>query len=227
MIVPRTRSLPTLFAVVHAALLVTPIHAEPFPVGAVRAAGIPGGLLVHLGCGDGALTAALRLNDSYLVHGLDVDAANVARARDHIRGLGAYGPVSIDTFDGARLPYADGLVNAVIVNDAHRVSPAELMRVLVPGGVLIDMRQTLPTTRRKPWPDDIDDWSHYLHDADNNAVAQDDRIGPPRSLQWIGTPRWARHHDKMASTSALVTAGGRLFYLFDEGSTASILLPSK
>ena len=31
----------------------------------------------------------------------------------------------------------------------------------------------------------------------------------------------------MASMSALVSANGRLFYIFDEGSTASILLPSK
>ena len=34
-----------------------------------------GGLVVHLGCGDGKLTAALRTGDAYLVHGLDVDPA--------------------------------------------------------------------------------------------------------------------------------------------------------
>jgi len=44
--------------------------------------GIKGGLVIHLGCSDGRLTAALRANDSYLVHGLDTDVANVARARD-------------------------------------------------------------------------------------------------------------------------------------------------
>lgn len=35
------------------------------------ATGVKGGLIVHLGCGDGKLTAALRVNDRYLVHGLD------------------------------------------------------------------------------------------------------------------------------------------------------------
>ena len=36
--------------------------------------GITGGVIVHLGCGDGQLTAALRAGDSFLVHGLDADA---------------------------------------------------------------------------------------------------------------------------------------------------------
>ena len=38
------------------------------------AASIKGGLIVHVGCGDGKLTAALRANDSYIVRGLDADA---------------------------------------------------------------------------------------------------------------------------------------------------------
>ena len=40
----------------------------------LEASGIQGGLVVHLGCGDGKLTAALRAGDSFLVHGLDADA---------------------------------------------------------------------------------------------------------------------------------------------------------
>ena len=40
----------------------------------LEATGVKGGLIVHLGCGDGKLTAALRANDSFLVHGLDADA---------------------------------------------------------------------------------------------------------------------------------------------------------
>ena len=37
----------------------------------LESTGVRGGLVVHLGCGDGKLTAALRANDSYLVQGLD------------------------------------------------------------------------------------------------------------------------------------------------------------
>ncbi|MHC4679362.1 MAG: methyltransferase domain-containing protein, partial [Planctomycetota bacterium] len=70
------------------------------------ATGVRGGLIVHLGCGDGRLTAALHVNDRYLVHGLDVHPDAVATARRHIQGLGLYGTVSVETLDGPDLPYA-------------------------------------------------------------------------------------------------------------------------
>ena len=60
------------------------------------ATGVRGGLIVHVGCGDGKLTAALRASDSYVVHGLDADAGNVAQARDSVRKAGLYGKVSVD-----------------------------------------------------------------------------------------------------------------------------------
>ena len=85
------------------------------------ATGVKGGLIVHIGCGDGKLTAALRASDSYLVHGLDTDAEDVTKAREHIRSLGLYGPVSADTFDGRNLPYVDSLVNLVVAEDLDGV----------------------------------------------------------------------------------------------------------
>ena len=42
---------------------------------------VKGGLIVHLGCGDGKMTAELRVNDSYIVHGLDPDKDEVEAAR--------------------------------------------------------------------------------------------------------------------------------------------------
>jgi len=69
----------------------------------LKATGVQGGLVVHLGCGDGQLTAALRASPSYLVHGLDKSAANVAAARKHIQSLGHYGPVSVGKPDGKSL----------------------------------------------------------------------------------------------------------------------------
>ena len=56
----------------------------------LEATGVKGGLIVHLGCGDGKLTAALRANDSYVVHGLDTNTENVKKARGHIQSLGIY-----------------------------------------------------------------------------------------------------------------------------------------
>ena len=185
-------------------------------------AGVKGGLVVHLGCGDGKLTAALYGNDRYLVHGLDSDAANVAAVRSHIHSLGLYGKVSIDTFDGKRLPYVDNLINLVVAEDLGDVPMAEVMRVLVPEGTaLIGGKKTV-----KPRRDGIDDWTHYLHNSTNNAVADDTVVGPPKHLQWVGSPRWTRHHDHMSSFNALVSAGGRVFYIFDEGPTQQIQLPA-
>ena len=68
------------------------------------ATGVRGGLIVHIGCGSGRLTSALRANDSYVVHGLDRDAGNVAAARKHIQGLGQYGNVFVELWSGNRLP---------------------------------------------------------------------------------------------------------------------------
>jgi 2-polyprenyl-3-methyl-5-hydroxy-6-metoxy-1,4-benzoquinol methylase len=55
--------------------------------------GVKGGLIVHIGCGDGKLTAALHANDGFLVHGLDTDPGNIDQAREHVRSLKLYGKV--------------------------------------------------------------------------------------------------------------------------------------
>jgi len=184
------------------------------------ATGVKGGLVVHLGCGGGALTAALRANDRYLVHGLDAEAENVGKARELIHAKGLYGPVSVDRLAGASLPYSDGLVNLVVCEQAGGVSDAEIMRVLRPGGVAyVKGEGGKWSTRRKAWPAGMDEWSHFLHDASNNAVARDTHVGPPKSLRWLCGPLWARSHEFTSSLCAMVSAGGRLFYVFDEGLT--------
>lgn len=66
--------------------------------------GVKGGLIVHLGCGDGKLTATLGAGDAYIVHGLDEDAKRVAAARAHIKSRGLYGKVSVDVLEGGALP---------------------------------------------------------------------------------------------------------------------------
>jgi outer membrane protein assembly factor BamB len=185
--------------------------------------GVKGGLVVHLGCKDGRLTAALHAGDAYLVHGLDRDPANVARARETVRAAGLYGKVSIDRLTGTRLPYIDNLVNLVVAEDLGEVPMDEVMRVLCPNGVAyVGGRKTV-----KPRPKELDEWTHYLYDAGGNAVSNDTRVGPPRRLQWVGSPKWSRHHEHMSSVSAVVSSNGRVFYIFDEGSRAAIQLPPK
>ena len=191
------------------------------------ATGIKGGLVVHLGCRDGKLTAALRASDSFLVHGLDADSKLVAKAREFLQSQGVYGNVAIDQLPGGHLPYIDNLVNLVVKEQGVNTSKSEILRILAPGGVAYTNDGGKWTKTVKPRPDNIDDWSHYMHDATGNSVAHDTVVGPPRHLQWHGSPRWSRHHDRMASMSALVSAGGRMFYIMDEGSRVSIQLPPK
>jgi len=175
--------------------------------------GIEGGLVVHVGCGDGKLTAALRTSDRYLVHGLDTDAQQVAEAREYVRSLGLYGPVSVDTFDGRRLAYVDNLVNLLVAEDLGEVSMDEVMRVLAPLGVAYIGGEKIVN----PWPNEIDEWTHFLHGADNNAVAKDTVVGPPKRYQWISGPRWARSHDHLSSLSAMVSAKGRCLQWSETG----------
>ncbi len=198
----------------------------------LAATGVKGGLVVHVGCGDGKLTAALRASESYLVHGLDRDAANVERARKHIRSLGLYGRVSVERWAGGRLPYADNLVNLLVAAEPRGVPMNEILRVLAPHGVAYIKRSqpgaAVPqwTKTVKPRPANLDEWTHFLHGADGNAVSRDTVVGPPRHLQWVGAPRWARSHEHLASVSAFVAAGGRIFYVVDAGPAASVTLPS-
>ena len=185
--------------------------------------GIHGGLIVHLGCGDGKLTAALHANDSFLVHGLDTDAKNVAAARKHIQSLGLYGPVSVQQWAGDRLPYTDNLVNLLIADNPGNLPMSEVLRVLVPNGVaLIGGKKTV-----KPWPTNIDDWPQYLNKADNNAVAKDTVAGPPRLVQWVDKPVWCRSHMGAPTVASVVTGNGRLFSVEDGGLTDNPFLPAE
>jgi len=191
-------------------------------------ADVGGGLVVHLGCGDGTLTAALRASDAYLVHGLDRDGANVVRARAFLRDRGLVGPVSVDILTGDRLPYVDNLANLLVAEDLGTVPMDEVIRVLAPGGAAMVRGDGGAWTKTaKPRPADIDVWTHYLHDATNNAVSRDTVVAPARHLQWVGSPAWARHHDSVSSFTAMVSAGGRIFYIFDEGPTSLIQLPPR
>ncbi len=217
----------------------------------LQKSGVVGGLVVHIGGEDparwGQWTVALGSQFPCVVHGLYTDAGGIEAARAAIRAAGCYGRVSAEPLLGSKLPYADGLVNLVIVNrpvavveqaprgsclpDATarlqglQIPKQELLRVLAPNGVAMVWRGGQWERLPRPRPDTIDDWSHALYDATNNAVSGDRVVGPPKSLQWVGGPLNTRHHEHLASVSVVVSAGGRLFYIVDEGPVASLFLP--
>jgi len=189
------------------------------------ASGITGGLIVHVNCGQGELTAALGAGKGYLVHGLDKDAENVEKARERIGSVGLYGRVSADRWKGRKLPYVENVVNLVVSERSLGVSKKELLRVLAPNGVAYIKNGKSWERSVKPRPGNIDQWTHFLGDASGNAVSHDEVVGPPRRMQWMAAPIWSRNHHKLASISSVVSAGGRIFYIIDEATAASMEVP--
>lgn len=199
------------------------LHAAPKP----SELGVAGGFVVHVGGGTAEESAALREHDGFLVQRLVRDASKVAGERDRLRAAGQYGQVLVDHWEGGGLPYIDNLVNLLILEEGAGVSREEALRVLTPNGRVATKKGGSWTTETKPRSSKLDEWTHYFHGAEGNAVSKDTVVAPPNRLQWVGGPKWSRHHDRMASMSAMVTAGGRVFYIMDQGSRISILLPSK
>ena len=102
--------------------------------------GATSALCVHVGVQDGTLTTALAGGGRYLVHGLAADPEAVERARRTIDSQGLAGVVSVEEGSPGRLPYADHLVDLLVVDDlpaqqAQGLKFDEVRRVLRPGGV--------------------------------------------------------------------------------------------
>lgn len=203
------------------------------------AVGVQGGFVVCVGCEDGQMLAPLGAKKGFIVQGISTEPKAVAATREQLRSAGLYGKVSIVPFDDRNLPYVANLVNLLVISDASSISADEIKRVLAPGGcALIKKELDIPGLKtsfvddldgwkvfKKPWPDDIDEWTHFLHDAQGTSVSKDLIAGPPEGLRWTGGPFWGRSHENTASMPAMVSTAGRIFYVMDEGPTESIQLP--
>ncbi len=60
---------------------------------------------------------------------------------------------------------------------------------------------------RKPWPKDLDQWTHSRYDATGNAVSADKVASATSSLSWISGPFFARKTE----VRSVVSADGRIF----------------
>ncbi|NOR66101.1 MAG: PQQ-binding-like beta-propeller repeat protein, partial [Woeseiaceae bacterium] len=183
----------------------------------------PGGLVVQLGAEAIKLSAALSRTGAHLVHVLETDTGRVVGARTDLNTNGCYGLVSVEHVAGfARLPYTENLVNHMIVSRAGAPAP-EIFRVMTPGGTLVLTHKGIMNqaklesagfdsiietgaalTARKPWPAEMDEWSHSRHAANGNAVSHDTAVGPPDRIRWVA--------GATEEVEGVVTAGGRNFY---------------
>jgi outer membrane protein assembly factor BamB len=184
---------------------------------------IKGGLIVCLGSDALESMSADWKKPGCVFHCLVTSEAEVSAVRKKIKAAGCYGKVSAARFDGKKLPYINNLVNTIVASGKWQVASGEVMRVLAPyGTAIIDGRETT-----KPYPKQMDEWPQYLHGADNNCVAQDTVVGPPRHVQWISGPAWTRAHIGAATISSMVSAGGRLFTIEDSETAENPLLPAR
>jgi outer membrane protein assembly factor BamB len=200
----------------------------------LKTAGIkPGpGLCVHLGCGNGKLTAALAEAGGFLVHGLDPDKTAVAAARKYIESKGLTTKVSIESGSMKKLPYAENLVNLLVAESLPALVKKglplkEVMRVVCPNGVLICPSslkselakagfQDIKTVTKdlikatKPRPEGMDTWLQRGRGADGNRVSQDQLVEVPKSLRWVAGPKWPYGSRKNCG-KGIVASERRLF----------------
>lgn len=161
--------------------------------------------------------------EANLVHGLVKNAAAVDKLNDELLAAGRTGSVTVSVWDGAAIPFVSDTVNVIVAAD--RQVTDEMRRALAPYGVVV--ARDGAKLWEKPYPKDMDEWSHYRYAPSGNGVSKDLRIGPPRCTKWLAGPEMSRHHDHLPSLNAMVSSGGRVFYIFDEASSASILFPPK
>ncbi|MCH2209051.1 MAG: PQQ-binding-like beta-propeller repeat protein [Lentisphaerales bacterium] len=192
----------------------------------LKKADFSGGVILHIGSGNGELSNDLYQSENTLVYGLEKSAEKVQNARAKAYEEGISGKVTYSQWNSEFLPFAQNFINTIICEE--EVDDKEIMRVLATYGTALIKSENKWKKLSKEYPSSMDDWPQYFYSPTGNAVSKDKMVKPPLyHLQWTGGPRWSRHHDVMSSFSACVSAGGRLFYVFDEGTTFSPMLPPK
>jgi len=186
---------------------------------------VTGGLVVQCGGTVDGLAGPLAQGGRHLVQLLLADERGVTAARQDLERSGLEGLVTVELRPSlAALPYTENLVNLLCWMEGDRLSLAEGVRVLAPGGWLLARSQDLSAAAakeaglesletladgawvaaRKPWPVEMDQWPQPKHGPDGNAVSNDTLVGPPRRVRWIAGPP--------QEISNMVSAAGRNFY---------------
>ncbi len=185
-----------------------------------------GGFAVYVGQEAERIVSGLSRKENYSVHALCTDENGVGGARALLKKAGLYGRSSAEYWPGGELPYIENLVSLLILDKEDLVDREEILRVLSPNGLALVRNGEEWKEIRKPANPETDTWPQYFYGPENNPVSKDKLVAPPRHLQWRGSPRWGRFHEKMSSFAAMVSTNGRVFYIMDEGSPASIFFRS-
>ena len=217
----KSASRPRPRTVVVITLLLFALACQDLPEADVLgAASARGGLAVVIGAVDGPLPGRLAERGSWIVHGLDPDAARRTSGRRRAAEAGLQGRVTIEAWDAPVLPYGDFLVNLLVASDPGAVPDVEILRVLAPEGRAWVRRDGRWTAHRKERPADFDEWTHSRHGPDGNMVSRDRAVAAPTGVRWIAGPAQDDGGRKWYFDHILVSAAGRNFYATEEGLVA-------
>jgi len=197
--------------------------------------GVTQGLCLVVGAHEEKLVAALAAESGLYVQACTRDSKSVQAGRAALEAAGVADRASILWREVDHLPYADDLVNLLVVPrwGSELLTAAEVVRVLAPGGTAIvgadagavaklraglkkvgvEKCEELP---RKGWLKFVKPvnlglgvWTHIKGGADQSYVSADRVVGPWKEIRWFGGPRWGSLY---ISYGALVTAAGRIYY---------------
>ncbi|MCZ7647897.1 MAG: PQQ-binding-like beta-propeller repeat protein [Planctomycetota bacterium] len=199
----------------------------------LAASGRNKGVLVVVGDSGADLALELAAKGKFLCRVVCFDAEALAEARERIHRASAYGDTlaAMEAAPG-RLPFADGVVDLLVVLDGNaRPTAGEIARLLGMDSVALirnpgnlqteleaDARLKVETGAQgllafKRPSEGIDDWTHIRHGADNNPRSLDRMAGPPYQTQWLNGPSKSRSH---YSGQALVYRGVFLYTDYDK-----------
>jgi outer membrane protein assembly factor BamB len=167
----------------------------------------PRGVCAILGDEGAGLAIRLARASELLVHVQLADARDVQAARQAAHSAGLFGSrVYVEQGDYARVLLADNVADVIVVRKSaqRRVSKEELLRVLQPEGTAF----LGTTTLFKPFPENVDEWSHPYHGPDNNPQSTDARARAPYLTQFLAEPWYC------PMPEVTVVSGGRVFKAF-------------
>ncbi len=200
------------------------------------------GYCLVLGNGGGQLAYELANQSRLQVVGRESDASKVRASRENLVRARQYGAsVSVHHGTVEKLPYADNLFNLIVWDGESALEkpigdPAEIYRVLRPGGVAImgplsgakprleqvvgdwlkdresshwriDNRLLIRTKQKLPGGGE---WTHLYGNPANNACSGDGRVAGELQVQWFGEPGPRDMIDRHHRTVSPLSADGRL-----------------
>lgn len=177
---------------------------------------LPAGYVAQVGWNNGQPALQMAAQGRSSIHILEPDAGVVQAARQQLKAANLLGLVTVQWWPENYLPYPENTINLLFVNQVGAIPETEWARVTTPLGMYVVRQADGWRCTQKPWPAELDGWTHWRHDADGNMVSRDAALQPPTGVRWIAGPAQDAAGRKWYYDHVLVSAHGRNFYVYDD-----------